>query len=289
MFSFTINFYNLFFYIYILPYFFYFSFLYKYICNYYSSFIYYRYIFKKIFLHILKLNKQPMQIMKCFIRLAAFLCPAFAFAQSTYIPLGSKAYDFIDRMEIKLQENKNLNFSTVKPYNRKAIVKEVEYLDSTRMTPTDSARGFNKYGDRSDLILTPVDEYNLRSLLMNSLGVNVRGLLAKRIGYYSLITDNQERGPKFFQDRVNQFRAVPGNGFYKPFRNHAYDYFDARGYLTFNAAKYIDFQFGYDKNFIGNGYRSLFLSDYGNSYLFFKINTRIWKFNSVSYTHLTLP
>jgi len=58
-----------------------------------------------------------------------------------------------------------------------------------------------------------------------------------------------------------------------------YDYFDARGSFTFNAAKFIDFQFGYDKNFIGDGYRSLFLSDYGNSYLFFKINTRIWKFN----------
>ena len=59
----------------------------------------------------------------------------------------------------------------------------------------------------------------------------------------------------------------------------AYDYFDARGYITFNATKYIDIQFGYDKNFIGNGYRSLFLSDCGNSYLFLKLNTRIWKFN----------
>ena len=282
-----------------------------------------------------------MQIMKCFFRLAAFLCPVFAFTQSTYIPLGSKAYDFIDRMEIKLQDNRNLNFSSVKPFSRRQIVREVEYLDSTRMTPTDSALGFNKYGDRSDLILTPVDEYNLKSLLMNNSewvltprpefesatpflkyfyktranlfelnttdlflainpvlnfqagkesnnsetilvntrGINVRGLLAKKIGFYSLITDNQERGPKFFENRVNQFRAVPGNGFYKPFRNHAFDYFDARGYITFNAAKYIDFQFGYDKNFIGNGYRSLYLSDHGNSYLFFKTNTRIWKFN----------
>ncbi len=51
------------------------------------------------------------------------------------------------------------------------------------------------------------------------------------------------------------------------------------GQSTFTAAKYLDFQFGYDKNFIGNGYRSLFLSDFGNSYLFLKINTRIWKFN----------
>jgi ribosomal protein L21 len=80
---------------------------------------------------------------------------------------------------------------------------------------------------------------------------------------------------------VNDFRAVPGGGFYKVFKGDqsAYDYFDGRGYVTFNATKYIDFQLGYDKNFIGNGYRSLFLSDWGNSYLFAKINTRIWKFN----------
>ena len=281
-----------------------------------------------------------MQIMKCFFRLAAFLCPIFSFAQSTYIPLGSKAYDFIERMEIKLQDNRNLNFSSVKPFSRKAIVREVEYLDSTRMTPTDSAMGFNKYGDRSDLILTPVDEYNLRSLLMNNIewtqtprpefesarpflknfyktkanflevnnkdfflalnpmlnlqlgtssggngiylntrGVNVRGMIAERVGFSAIITENQEKGPDFFQARTNMFRAVPGVGFYKPFKKNGYDYFDARGYITFNAAKFIDFQFGYDKNFIGNGYRSTFLSDYGNSYLFFKINTRIWKFN----------
>jgi hypothetical protein len=37
--------------------------------------------------------------------------------------------------------------------------------------------------------------------------------------------------------------------------------------------------FGYDRNFIGNGHRSLFLSDFGNSNLFLKLNTRIWKFN----------
>ncbi len=72
---------------------------------------------------------------------------------------------------------------------------------------------------------------------------------------------------------------MPGNGFYKTFKKTGVDYFDARGYITFNAAKFIDFQIGYDKNFTGNGYRSLFLSDWGNSYLFAKINTKVWKFN----------
>ena len=136
------------------------------------------------------------------------------------------------------------------------------------------------------LVVNPVFQFsgskelnNSQKLFINTRGVSTRGMIGKKIGFSALITDNQERGPLYFQDRVNKFGAVPGVGFYKGFKNTGVDYFDARGYFTFNAIKYIDFQIGYDKNFIGNGYRSLFLSDYGNSYLFAKINTRVWKFN----------
>ena len=48
------------------------------------------------------------------------------------------------------------------------------------------------------------------------------------------------------------------------------------GRISYSPHKYFNFQLGYDKNFIGNGYRSLFLSDWGNSYLFAKINTKIF-------------
>ena len=118
-----------------------------------------------------------------------------------------------------------------------------------------------------------------QGIFLNSRGLSVRGLIAKKVGFSSWFTENQERGPRFFQEQVKTYRAVPGVGFYKTFKNTGVDYFDARGYFTFNAAKFIDFQIGYDKNFIGNGYRSLFLSDWGNSYLFVKVNTKFWKFN----------
>lgn len=275
-----------------------------------------------------------MQIIKCFTKLFVFICPFFAMAQSTYLPQGDKGYHFVDRLEIKQQTNTDLNFSTLKPYNRKYIVQQAEFLDSVSKLPPDSAGMVH-------LKLTAIDEYNLHGLLMNnaewvtrpkesfisskpvlkslyktkanlievdkkdfflavnpmlqvqlskergndqslflnSRGINARGMIARKIGFFTSITDNQERGPSFFQQRVNSFKAVPGVGFYKVFKNTGIDYFDARGYITFNAAKYIDVQFGYDKNFIGNGYRSLFLSDWGNSYLFLKLNTRIWKFN----------
>ncbi len=133
------------------------------------------------------------------------------------------------------------------------------------------------------LAVNPVLQIQLGSedkMFLNSRGVTARGLIAKKIGFVTSITDNQERGPLFFQQQVKGFRAVPGNGFYKSFKTTGVDYFDARGYIAFSAVKnYVDIQFGYDKNFIGNGYRSLFLSDWGNSYLFLKLNTKIWKFN----------
>lgn len=136
------------------------------------------------------------------------------------------------------------------------------------------------------LIINPVFQFviskennNDQTLFLNSRGLNVRGRIANKIGFAAYVTDNQERTPLYVQQYVNEHKAVPGNGYYKEFKGSGYDYFDARGYFTFNATKYIDVSFGYDKNFIGNGQRSLFLSDFSNNTLFLKLNTRIWKLN----------
>ena len=282
-----------------------------------------------------------MQIIKSIFKVVFFICPVFATAQSTFINQGSKDNHFVERLEIKQQKNTDLNFSTLKPFNRKYIVVQAEFIDSARLGFTDSL-GHDKYKEWNNQDLSAVDEYNLHSFLMNntewvtgaredfkskrpvlktfyktkpnflevktrdfflalnpilqlaggvetgtnhqtlflnSRGVTLRGLIARKIGFSSTIIENQETGPKYFQQQVTNFRAVPGVGFYKPFKTNGYDYFDARGYITFGATKYINIQFGYDKNFIGAGYRSLFLSDWGNSYLFLKLNTKIWKFN----------
>lgn len=137
-----------------------------------------------------------------------------------------------------------------------------------------------------DLVINPViqvtvskEKDNSESLFQNTRGLTLRGRIANKIGFATYLTDNQERLPFYVRDFVSARKAVPGAGFYKDFKTTGYDYFDARGYLTFNVTKYIDVAFGYDRNFIGNGHRSLFLSDVGNSNLFLKLNTRIWKFN----------
>jgi len=125
------------------------------------------------------------------------------------------------------------------------------------------------------------ETHNSSNVFLNTKGLALRGMIGKHLGFSSFITDNQERGPVYFQERVTAsgYPAVPGTGYYKPFKTTAFDYFDARASINFNLWKYFDFQFGYDKNFIGDGYRSLFLSDYAAPYLFLKINTRIWRIN----------
>ncbi len=281
-----------------------------------------------------------MQFIKSLLKILIFISPSIALAQSTYLNQGSKEYQLIERMEIKQQTNTDLNFSTLKPFNRKYIVRQAEFLDSARMGYPDST-GQDKYAEWTDLDLSAIDEYNLRSLLMNnsewvtvpkesflskrtlfknfyktkanflevnkpdfflavnpvfqlqqavepgfeqsifinSRGVTARGLIGKKIGFSTTIIDNQERGPQFYQQQVNTYSAVPGVGFYKEFKRNGYDYFDARGTISVKATNHIDVQFGHDKNFIGNGYRSLFLSDWGNSALFLKLNTKVWKLN----------
>ena len=275
-----------------------------------------------------------MQIIKSFTKLLIFICPFVATAQSTYLQQGDKAYQLLERLEIKAQTNANLNFSNIKYLNRKVMVAEAEKLDSIgkanasagkpdslKLSKTDAYNLHRFYMNNSEWATAPAESFlskqpvlktfyktppnlfevnvkdfflevnpllqvtygkesgNKENIFLNTRGVTVRGLIAKKIGFSSTLTDNQERGPGFFQGWIGKYKAVPGVGFYKSFKSTGVDYFDVRGYISFNATKYIDVQFGHDKNFIGNGYRSLFLSDWGNSYLFLKLNTRIWKLN----------
>jgi len=123
------------------------------------------------------------------------------------------------------------------------------------------------------------EQGNSETVFLNSKGLTLRGMVAGKLGFSAYLTDNQERGPEYFQRLVDSgaYHAVPGFGYWQPFKTTGFDYFDNRASIYFNAWKYFDFQFGYDKNFIGDGYRSLFLSDNSAPYLFLKFNMRVWK------------
>lgn len=123
-------------------------------------------------------------------------------------------------------------------------------------------------------------------MFINTRGVEVRGMLDKKIGFYMYLTENQSRLPSYVANTVTNdagtgfYPVIPHEGFWKTFKdNQGYDFFQARGYISFEATKHFNLQFGHDRFFIGNGQRSLIYSDHAPPALFLKGNIKVWKLN----------
>ena len=69
---------------------------------------------------------------------------------------------------------------------------------------------------------------------------------------------------------------LPRAYFNKVLTNYS-TYGDWRGRVSFSPNKIFNFQIGLDHNFIGEGCRSMFLSDYGKPYPFGMIRSRFWR------------
>ena len=196
--------------------------------------------------------------------------------------VGGNAYSLTAMDKYNMQRFLMSNSEWSKPkasyLNRKPL------LDYFYKTP---ANLFEVNQKDFSLVVNPLFQYkqmfekgNGQRLFYNSRGISVRGVIGKKVGFDVYITDNQERDPLYVQSYIAAHNGMPGARFYKNFKAPGgYDYFDSRGSISFNASKYIDIQLGYDRNFIGDGYRSLLLSDFSANALYLKFNTRIWKFD----------
>ncbi len=118
---------------------------------------------------------------------------------------------------------------------------------------------------------------------LNTRGIQVEGSLDEKLGFYTFFTDNQATLPGYVIDRIRRDGVVPHEAYWKRFKDDGYDFFTARGYVNYAATKHISVMLGHDRNFIGDGYRSLILSDYSAPYFFLKLNTQVWK---LQYTNL---
>jgi hypothetical protein len=108
-------------------------------------------------------------------------------------------------------------------------------------------------------------------------GLNLKSSLGKKwSSQFEFLMDNSKY-PSFIDANVQAKNISPGYGF----SNNNQSIF-SQGNITFTADDIFTFQAGYGKHFIGDGYRSLFLSDNANSYPYLKVTTNIWKIKYMS-------
>ncbi len=121
-------------------------------------------------------------------------------------------------------------------------------------------------------------------------GVQVQIDLGEKVSVVSGMAVNQFEFPGYYVDQYENTgfpggsRALPAIGRSKRINGRTgFDLLYSYGYLSYSPSKYFNIQLGHGKNFIGDGYRSLLLSDFSTFYPFLKLTTKIWK---IEYTNL---
>ncbi len=219
------------------------------------------------------------------------------------IPLTHQEYNEI---EYYLNQNGNTHttskpylYNEIKPYvdlniKRNAILKNKDTWAGRKLFnehlflvkgknywfTADAAMDFQIGKDNSDIDFT----YN------NTRAFRIQGALGKKFGFSTSFYESQGRFAEYVNKETRRLNpiigasaVVPGRGKAKGFKEDSFDYPVAEAYLSYTPNEFFNFQFGNGKNFIGDGYRSFFLSDVATAYPFFKVSTQFWK---IKYTNL---
>lgn len=139
--------------------------------------------------------------------------------------------------------------------------------------------GFNIFAD------IVVDEYIGKSKrfvqtpMMNTRGYEVSGNISDKFYFETALYENQGRFPGYVDSFITQNRIVPyqnnikGNG-----NGKGVDFSYSTARLVYMPSSKFLFELGYNTNFIGDGYRSLFLADYTTNYPYFRASVNFGKF-----------
>ena len=116
-----------------------------------------------------------------------------------------------------------------------------------------------------------------RTTWVNTRGIEIKGTIEKNFAYYMNVRENQAVFPMYIEDYCQTYKVIPGQGWAKRFKKDGRDYMNTTAYVSYRPAKWFDATLGYGKNFIGDGYRSMMLSDNAFNYPYLKLKAEFWR------------
>ncbi len=120
-------------------------------------------------------------------------------------------------------------------------------------------------------------------LFINTRGIIIRGDLGKKFSFESRFYENQGFYPTYLHSYIKERFVVPGQGRIRGFKTYGFDFSSSSGFVSYSPWDFLNIQFGHGKNFVGEGYRSLLLSDNTYNYPFAKLtfNRRRWQYTAL--------
>lgn len=215
---------------------------------------------------------------------------------------------------IKEQSEKEVTCEKFMQLNETDVTKHFAWLLPDKSWLKKKAKWQHLYevkGENYSFNLNPVFNFeygrdlgndNSRKFLVNSRGIMANVNLGEKLSFSTSFYENQARVPQYLSNIINNsgeqrlnalgnwrtsngYGTFPGQGRTKPFKEDGFDYAWASGYVSYTPAKNLNIQFGTDKHFIGEGYRSVLLSDNAFNYPFLKFTSQ-WLKGKIQYTSI---
>ena len=197
--------------------------------------------------------------------------------------------------------------SSVKPYIHFFSDKYKHVADSTRLFRYIKDDPFldkviydhllhvkSKENNKYELIVDPLLNFEFgkdsedtlqRKLYTNTRGFIASGSIGKDFYFETMLSENQSVFPNYLETASRGIGVVPGQGRWKVFKIRGYDYAFSSGFFSYQVCKNLNIQAGHGKHKIGQGYRSLLLSDNAFNYPYVRI-TQQWLKGRIQYTNI---
>ena len=118
-----------------------------------------------------------------------------------------------------------------------------------------------------------------RRTRVNTRGFQVGGTVGSKFSFFTSGFENQGRFPRYYEDYVRSSNVVPGQSYDRASnRPGDRDWSYVTAVLSYTPVKYLNITAGHDKNFIGDGYRSMILSDFAANYPYLRLTGRLGNF-----------
>lgn len=123
---------------------------------------------------------------------------------------------------------------------------------------------------------------SLYKISNNTRGVRVAGDITNKFSFETVVYETQLFYPVFLDSIADINTIAFGMGRSKTFKNIGHDIAMSTGYASYSPIKQLNIQFGQGKHFIGNGYRSLLLSDNASPAPYLGLSTQLFN-NKIQY------
>lgn len=113
---------------------------------------------------------------------------------------------------------------------------------------------------------------------MNTRGYQLGGTIGSKFSFYSSGFENSAKFAGYYNDIINKYAFIPGQAYNRSYTGQplgSQDWSYVTATISYTPIKQLNITLGTDKTFIGDGYRSLLLSDFSANYPLLRITANI--------------